>query len=365
MATPGTALARPPALGRLAGHYLPDLVYGANDGIITTFAVVSGVVGASLSERVIVILGLANLIADGFSMGASNYLARRSHLEEEIADRRDALRHGLATIVGFVIAGVLPLVAYLLPLESDVQFPASIALAGAALFAVGAARTFVTRRGFVRSGAEMLLVGSLAAVVAFGIGALCGFFCLAARRSFPQPHSATARMARRARSRSIRLDNRCKEATMRVSELMTEKVLTIGPEAPIKDVAKILVANGISGLPVCDIEGRVLGVISEGDILYKEHDPTEGHIGGPLGWIIDGTPNNAGYVKAKALTARKAMTAPAITIAPWESAPDGRADHVRASRQPAPGREGRAARRDRHPRRPRPCLHPHRRRDRA
>ena len=64
---------------------------------------------------------------------------------------------------------------------------------------------------------------------------------------------------------------------MRVSELMTEKVLTIGPEAPIKDVAKILVDNGISGLPVCDIEGRVLGVVSEGDILYKEHDPKEGH----------------------------------------------------------------------------------------
>ena len=63
---------------------------------------------------------------------------------------------------------------------------------------------------------------------------------------------------------------------MRVRELMTEKVLTIGPEAPIKDVAKILVENRISGLPVCDISGRVLGVISEGDILYKEHDPREG-----------------------------------------------------------------------------------------
>src|SRR6186997_369491 len=107
---------------------------------------------------------------------------------------------------------------------------------------------------------------------------------------------------------------------MRVSELMTEKVLTIGPEAPIKDVAKILVANGISGLPVCDIEGRVLGVVSEGDILYKEHDPSEGHAGGPLGWIIDGSPNQAVFVKAKALTARKAMTSPAVTIAPYESA---------------------------------------------
>lgn len=106
---------------------------------------------------------------------------------------------------------------------------------------------------------------------------------------------------------------------MRVRELMTEKVFTIGPEAPIKDVARILVDNGISGLPVCDIEGRVIGVISEGDILYKEHDPSKAHVGGPLGRIIEGTPNYAGYIKAKALTARKAMTSPAITIAPHES----------------------------------------------
>ena len=106
---------------------------------------------------------------------------------------------------------------------------------------------------------------------------------------------------------------------MRVRELMTERVLTIGPEAPIKDVARILVEHRISGLPVCDMEGRVLGVVSEADILYKEHDPREAHVGGPLGWIVDGTPNYTGYVKAGALTARKAMTSPAITVAPWES----------------------------------------------
>ena len=157
---------------RLAGHYLPDLVYGSNDGIITTFAVVSGVVGAALANEVIVILGLANLVADGFSMGASNYLARRSHREGELAERRDALRHGLATLLGFVTAGTVPLVAYLTPLDDGIRFPAAAVLAGAALFAVGAARTFVTRRGFVRSGTEMLLVGSLAATVAFVIGAL-------------------------------------------------------------------------------------------------------------------------------------------------------------------------------------------------
>lgn len=106
---------------------------------------------------------------------------------------------------------------------------------------------------------------------------------------------------------------------MRVRELMTERVVSIGPEAPIKDVAKIMVANRISGLPVCDSQGVVLGVVSEGDILYKEHDPREGRFGGPLGWLVDGTPNVAGVIKAQALTARKAMTSPAITVAPYES----------------------------------------------
>jgi vacuolar iron transporter family protein len=154
-------------------HYLPDLVYGANDGIITTFAVVSGVVGADLSERIILILGFANLLADGFSMGASNFLSRRSYAEAELrAEGREAARHGAATVVGFVIAGLVPLIAYLVPLPDDARFPLAIALTLATLFAVGASRAVVTRLGWVRSGLEMLLVGALAAAVAFSIGAL-------------------------------------------------------------------------------------------------------------------------------------------------------------------------------------------------
>ena len=62
----------------LARHYLKDMIYGANDGVITTFAVVSGVAGAALANRIVIILGLANLLADGFSMGASNFLSIRS-----------------------------------------------------------------------------------------------------------------------------------------------------------------------------------------------------------------------------------------------------------------------------------------------
>ena len=157
----------------LVGHYLPDLVYGANDGIITTFAVVTGVVGADLSQRIILILGFANLLADGFSMGASNFLSRRSYAEaNERSTGREAARHGAATVVGFIVAGIVPLVAYLVPLSDDVRFPVAVALTLSTLFAVGASRAVVTRLGWMRSGLEMLFVGALAAAVAYSIGAL-------------------------------------------------------------------------------------------------------------------------------------------------------------------------------------------------
>lgn len=153
-------------------HYLPDLVYGANDGVITTFAVVCGVVGASLSETVILILGFANLVADGFSMGASNFLSRRSYEHpDDRADAASAARHGVATIIGFITAGMVPLVAYLFPLPESYRFPAAIGLTFLTLFTVGASRTAVTKLGWRRSGIEMLLVGAAAAVVAFAIGA--------------------------------------------------------------------------------------------------------------------------------------------------------------------------------------------------
>ena len=156
----------------LAGRYLPDLEYGANDGVITTFAVVCGVVGAALSNQVILILGFANLVADGFSMGASNYLARRSYEEAARRDeRRPAARHGAATLLSFLLVGAVPLLAYLVPLPDDARFPMAIGLTFVALFAFGAARSVVTKVGWVRSGAEMLVVGAVAAVVAYLVGA--------------------------------------------------------------------------------------------------------------------------------------------------------------------------------------------------
>jgi CBS domain-containing protein len=98
---------------------------------------------------------------------------------------------------------------------------------------------------------------------------------------------------------------------MKVRELMTEDLVTVGPETSLKDVATILAELGISGLPVIG-EGRtVVGVVSEADILVKEQG-SEPHHGGFIGWLLEG--GRADSAKLSARTAGEAMTAPAITI---------------------------------------------------
>lgn len=164
----------PPWGGELARHYLRDLVYGANDGIITTFAVVSGVAGASLAPRTAVILGVANLLADGFSMGASNFLAIRS--DEAVRAARGEpvrepfpLRHGIATVGAFVAAGSVPLAPYVLA-APERRFAVAIVATLVTLFAAGALRALVTRLRWWVAGGEMLLVGALASAISYGIG---------------------------------------------------------------------------------------------------------------------------------------------------------------------------------------------------
>jgi VIT1/CCC1 family predicted Fe2+/Mn2+ transporter len=73
--------------------YLRDFVYGAVDGAVTTFAVVAGVAGANLDEAVVIILGGANLIADGFSMAASNFLGSRAERQQRELARHEEQRH--------------------------------------------------------------------------------------------------------------------------------------------------------------------------------------------------------------------------------------------------------------------------------
>jgi VIT1/CCC1 family predicted Fe2+/Mn2+ transporter len=88
--TPGAVRRRLTAPPRAS--YLRDFVYGAIDGAVTTFAVVAGVEGANLSANIVIILGIANLVADGFSMAASNYLGSRAETQQRQQARREEQR---------------------------------------------------------------------------------------------------------------------------------------------------------------------------------------------------------------------------------------------------------------------------------
>jgi VIT1/CCC1 family predicted Fe2+/Mn2+ transporter len=210
--------------------YLRDFVYGGIDGAVTTFAIVSGVVGAELSPRVILILGTANLLADGLSMAAGNYLATRAEHEEvhhaetierrhiavspkgeraevreifrqrgiegELLDRvtdaitadrdrwvhtmlrdeyglpasiRSPWRAAASTFAAFLVCGLVPLIPFVMGLGS--AFGTAAAATGVVFAAIGAIKSRWSPRPWWRSGLETLAVGGGAAVVAYLIGA--------------------------------------------------------------------------------------------------------------------------------------------------------------------------------------------------
>lgn len=162
---------------QITRHYVRELVYGANDGIITTFAVVAGVAGGGLSLTVVLVCGIANLLADGLSMAVGNYLSIRSYesvLEAQGLPEEEAspFRHGLATFVAFVVAGLVPLLPYVIPAASVNRFGSSMVLTFVAMFAVGASRSLISSVRWWAGGAEMLGLGAVVAAVAYGSGAL-------------------------------------------------------------------------------------------------------------------------------------------------------------------------------------------------
>jgi VIT1/CCC1 family predicted Fe2+/Mn2+ transporter len=163
------------------GEYIGDIVYGANDGIITTFAVVAGVAGAGLATSVVIILGFANLLADGFSMATSNYLARQSEndyqktlpTEAEVKHKRNPLKNAGMTFISFIVAGAIPLIPYIIGIQGDIFLIAIIATS-VALFTVGSLRSLVTKVKWWIGGLEMLGVGAIASTFAYIIGNLLG-----------------------------------------------------------------------------------------------------------------------------------------------------------------------------------------------
>ncbi|MGX1305862.1 VIT1/CCC1 family predicted Fe2+/Mn2+ transporter [Amorphus suaedae] len=224
-------LARGPSVS-----YLRDWVYGGIDGTVTTFAVVAGSIGADFSPKVMLILGAANLCADGFSMAAANYSANRADAEDYrrlrgverrhvrvypegerqeireifrnkgfegdpleemvtlITDRPELwidtmlaeeygrsnvianpLKTAAATFASFVICGSVPLMPFILGLPEAPTI--ATALTGAVFFGIGSARSRWSTRNWAICGLETFAIGLTAAGVAYGVGVgLAGLF---------------------------------------------------------------------------------------------------------------------------------------------------------------------------------------------
>lgn len=167
--------------------YLKDFVYGAIDGTVTTFAVVAGVAGASLSTRIVLILGVANLIADGFSMAVSNYLGTkaeddlsRTTGEDRAETTKTAMKAGTATFVAFVLVGAIPLLPYGAPVlgltgdsrGTDAVFWMSVGATALAFAVIGALKSKIAGTRVAVGAFETVAIGGAAAVLAFVVGYL-------------------------------------------------------------------------------------------------------------------------------------------------------------------------------------------------
>lgn len=212
------------------GH-LRDMVYGGIDGAVTTFAIVAGVEGAGLSTKVIIALGFANVLADGFSMAAANYSGTKAELDDArrlraleerhirdypegereelrqilaakglggqiLEDATDAiaknrknwvdlmlvdeygispaephpLRAGVMTFLAFLAAGLVPLLPFLFGAAQ--AFNISMGMTAAVFFAIGTLKSHWSLAPWWRSGFETFLIGGAAALIAYGVGSL-------------------------------------------------------------------------------------------------------------------------------------------------------------------------------------------------
>jgi len=132
-------------------------------------------------------------------------------------------------------------------------------------------------------------------------------------RIWPQRGSAPGPMLGEPRDDTMQPSER--RDAMKVQDIMSRDVLTIGPEGEIRDVARILTERHISGLPVCDAERRVVGIVSEGDILFKEYGQHPARRYRYAG--LTGRRHAKEATKARAINVRDAMTTPAITVSPY------------------------------------------------
>ncbi len=164
------------ALNGLVKKYIAEFVYGAIDGTITTFAVIGGVYGAKLSPVIILILGISNVLADGFSMAASNYLSKKSEYGEPGEKALSPIKCAFATFSAFVLVGLIPLLPFIIAFGIDIrieaQFIWSMIATACAFIATGLVSGYVSNKNIWKRAVETLIIGGIAAIIAYAAGVM-------------------------------------------------------------------------------------------------------------------------------------------------------------------------------------------------
>ena len=145
---------------------LSEFIYGGMDGVITTVAIIAGILGANIAPKYALVLGLASLFADGFSMGISRY----SSLVDVRRAKVSPMFSGLATFVSFVVIGAIPLAPFLFlsyQNEELIQYWMSICSVFALLL-VGVIKGFYTKK-MTKTIIEVLVIGLVGVYISFQV----------------------------------------------------------------------------------------------------------------------------------------------------------------------------------------------------
>jgi len=164
--------------------FLWEFVYGWIDWTVTTFAVVAWATGWNLSIEVILILGFANLIADGVSMSIGNYLSTKAAMAQHIKEHGQSdpnqmppWQTALATLIAFVVLWFFPLLIYILQYfglqtNPDQIFMRWSIITGGVFVLIGLTKGIVTHTPLIKSTAETVWLGAVAAILSYYVGSI-------------------------------------------------------------------------------------------------------------------------------------------------------------------------------------------------
>lgn len=172
----------------------PDYTQGGVDGLVTTFAVINGAISAGMRLNAVIILGIINILADGFSIACSKYLSAKT--EEDIAKKKDPgfkrypspLSSAITVFFSFAIAGMIPLIPLVMKYYthgnvvyreksvfdafSDTYFVMMFTFTLLSLFLLGYVKGSIDGYDPRKTGMEVLTIGSIATMIAMFVGSV-------------------------------------------------------------------------------------------------------------------------------------------------------------------------------------------------